>query len=58
MQACKLVPVIGHYPVKFYLLSDQSFLWPDMWPTDLGWSNIQSQKIDYEHNFINETKAI
>jgi hypothetical protein len=27
---CKLVPVIGHCPAKFYLLSDQSFLWPDM----------------------------
>jgi hypothetical protein len=26
------VPVIEHFPAKFYLLSDQSFLWPDMWP--------------------------
>jgi hypothetical protein len=24
--ACKLVPVIEHFPAKFYLLSDQSFL--------------------------------
>jgi hypothetical protein len=26
-------------------MSDQSFLWPDMWPIDLGWSNVQYKNI-------------
>jgi hypothetical protein len=51
-QACKLVPVIGYFPAKFYIFSDQNFLWADMWPTNLGWSNLQSQKIVYLTHFL------
>ena len=51
-QACKLVPVIGNFPAKFYILSDQNFLWADMWPTNLGWPNLQSQKIVYLTHFL------
>jgi hypothetical protein len=51
-QACKLVQVIGNFPAKFYIFSDQNFLWADMWPTNLGWSNLQSQKIAYLTHFL------